>query len=157
MTGQNITITLYHCGADNRVLDKSEYLHDAFEVNGVFRDSIDLHNPVFTVEGTIPASYNYAKIEVVQENITETRYYYIRVENTRKDFTTVYADVDVLMTYLDGILEIPVLCKRTAINWGAKYVFDKNAPIETRKNVAQQGSRDNMTALSSDMIIMTVG
>lgn len=154
-----ITVTLYHCGADNRVLDKTGYLDEGFEVEGVFRDSAELHNPVFTVQGTIPASYNYAKIEVEKDGTSEIRWYYINVENTRTNLSTIYADVDVLMTYLDSILLIPVVCKRSAINWGAKYVFDRFAPIETRKNVSDTPDRlrNEMAYLSDDMVLVTVG
>ena len=152
-----ITVTLYHCGADNRVLDKSGYLDEGLVITGniSFRNSAELHNPIFTVQEDVAASYNYAKID----NNGEVRWYYINVENTRTNLSTIYADVDVLMTYLDSILLIPVVCKRSAINWGAKYVFDRFAPIETRKNVSDvpDASRNNMAYLSDDMVIMTVG
>lgn len=151
-----IDVKLYHFNGDNRQINKT--LSDGIPYTGiVFRDSIDFHNPVFPIEGKIENTYNYCVITFHGETPADdvTKSYFCRVENTRENITMVYCQIDVLTTYKDSILQLPVWCKRSA-KLQTPYIPDNHAPVETRRFVAGNPASE-ISAHSTDMILFTVG
>lgn len=118
-------ITLYHYSGENERVNKTGALSDAASYSGDFRESVDLHNPVFMVNDTIPASYNYCVITVG----SETRYYFTRVENVRTGLSLVHCDLDVLMTF--DVSNVPVIPYRSASAYN-RYIIDASQPVDVR-------------------------
>lgn len=118
-------ITLYHNSAENERVNKIPYLTGETTYSGDFRDSIDLHNPVFMINDTISASYNYCKITVG----TETRYYFARVENVRTGLSMIHCTLDALMTF--DLSSVPVVPVRSESAYN-DYIIDTAQPAETR-------------------------
>ena len=118
-------ITLYHYSGENERVNKIPFLSDDSPYSGDFRESIDLHNPVFMINDTVPASYNYCAITVG----TETRYYFARVENVRTGLSLVHCDLDVLMTF--DVSNVPVIPYRSASAYN-RYIIDSSQPVDVR-------------------------
>lgn len=151
-----IDVIFYHFKGDNRQISKT--LLDGIPFYGVqYRGDIDFHNPVFPIEQTIDDSYNYCGITFHGETPAEdiTKYYFCRIVNTRENLSTAFCDIDVLMTYKNAILQLPVWCKRSAV-LQTPYIPDNRAPVETRRFVAGNPA-DAIGAHSADMVLFTVG
>ena len=118
-------ITLYHYSGENERVNKTGALSDAASYSGDFRESIDLHNPVFMVNDSIPASYNYCVITVG----SETRYYFARVENVRTGLSLVHCVLDVLMSF--DVSNVPVIPYRSASAYN-RYIIDASQPVDVR-------------------------
>ncbi len=154
------SILLYNISDDPKVLDKT--LSGGVSYSGDFRDSIDLHDPVFTVEDTVGAEYNYCSITIEHEAPDPgiTRYYFVRVENVRTGLSLLHCRLDPLMTFNAAIKAAKVCCIRSAVM--AKqtpYIVDPRAPVEQRKRIAGQPdiNTSSIAAYSSSMILLTVG
>ena len=151
-----INVTLYHFNGDNRQISKS--LSDGILYTAVnFRESIDFHDPEFTIEATIDPSYNYCEITFDNESPAEDvhKYYFASVENVREGLSVIRCRIDVLTSYAAAILPLPVWCLRSS-QMQTAYIPDGKAPIETRKFLAGDPA-DAISAHSSDMILFTVG
>lgn len=126
MWGDNMpNITLYHYSGENERVDKSGALSDAANYTGDFRESVDLHNPDFLINDSVPASYNYCAITVG----TETRYYFARVENVRTGLSLLHCDLDVLMSF--DVSNVPVIPYRSASAYN-RYIIDASQPVDVR-------------------------
>lgn len=65
---------------------------------------------------------------------------------------------DVLTTFQTQVLDMQVLCRRSAlVSKQTPYILDQNAPVETRRQVAQQENSTDLAAYSNNMILITVG
>lgn len=151
-----INVTLYHFNGDNRQISKS--LSDGIPYTAVtFRESIDFHDPEFTIEATIDPSYNYCEITFNNESPAEDvkKYYFANVENLREGLSLIRCRIDVLTTYAAAILPLPVWCLRSS-QMQTPYIPDNKAPIETRKFLAGDPASE-IGAHSADMILFTVG
>lgn len=145
------TIYLYRYSGENERVDKTSLLSDVSTYSGNFRDSVDLHSPVFLIEDTIPASYNYCSITVG----TETRYYFARVDNVRTGLSLIHCDIDVLMSF--DISAVPVIPARSA-SANNPYIIDTRQPVETtiqHYNLLFNG--DNLDYNNMSMIAGIVG
>lgn len=80
-------------------VDKSQFLTDSITFKGVFRDEVDILNPIITIETDENLTmYNYAQIEIFG------RYYFIEnVSVVNNNLWTLTLSVDVLYTYKDTI------------------------------------------------------
>lgn len=64
---------------------------------------------------------------------------------------------DALTTFRLGVLETPVVCRRTASGFQSPYIFDENAPVTTERRVRQTENISDLATYSDDMILITVG
>lgn len=120
------TIDFYNYAGENNVLDKSSMLGTSTQYTGDFRDAIDLHNPVFTVNDTLSADFNYCSITA-----DTTRYYFCTVENVRTGLTVVRCNLDVLMTYKSAISNCAVTPLRSGdMTTNNGYIYDGSIPFE---------------------------
>ena len=152
MWGDNMpNISLYHYSGENTLANKTALLTDETPYSGDFRDSVDLHNPVFMVNDSIPASYNYCKITVG----AETRYYFARVENVRTGLSLVHCVLDVLMTF--DISGVPVIPYRSASAYN-RYIIDSSQPVDVRtEHFNLLFSGDNLDYTNMTLIAGIVG
>lgn len=99
-------ITLYsNTASDNRV-DKTDYLTKIEDVSGVFRNDVDIVDPIVRVNIKTP-EFNYAYIEDFN------RYYYVvDTSHIANDLWEISLHCDVLMTYRFALLNCPVFVDR---------------------------------------------
>ena len=119
------SIIMYQYTGENERANKTPYFVAQSAYSGNFRESVDLHNPVFTIEDTIPANYNYCAITVGEI----TRYYFARVENVRTGLSLIHCALDVLMTF--DLSNVPVVPARSESCYN-DYIIDTAQPFETR-------------------------
>ena len=108
-----ISVTLYNINEDNRKIQKT--LTGAVAVTGTiaFRDTAELHSPVFTVGQELSADLNYCAISGADDR-ANPRYYFAEVINARQGLAVVRCRLDVLMTYSYDILnKVKGLAART--------------------------------------------
>lgn len=144
-------ITLYNYTGENTRVNKTLSGGLSFTETVIYRDSMDFHNPVFNLESNISPDYNYCEIE--QDGIT--RYYFCRVENTRRGLSTIYCDLDVLMTF--NVQDVPCIPARSESANNA-YLIDTAQPVETvveHYNVPFNG--DNLDYTNMSLIAGIVG
>ena len=126
-------ITLYQYSGEPERVDKTSMLTSAVQISPqIYRDSIDLHAPVFDVEQNLSAAINFAKIE--QDG--RTWYYFCRIENIRRGLSRVYCDIDVLQTYCnsEAFNAIPIVPQRSASNNAYNaWIADTMQPVEVAK------------------------
>lgn len=145
------SIVLYHNSSENERVNKIPYLSNESAYSGDFRDSIDLHNPVFSINDTVSATYNYCKITVGGE----TRYYFARVENIRTGLSMIHCVLDVLMTF--ELSSVPVVPARSESVYN-DYIIDAMQPAETRvQHYNLLFSGDNLDYNNMTMIAGIVG
>lgn len=119
-----ITVEVGQCLDDNRCLKKT-VTGGWTPVQGSisFRDSANLHDPVFTITDTQSAQqFNYCRIRGIDGL---DRYYYAEVVNVRTNVYQVICTMDVLMTYCNYILQCKGLVKRCCVDgeWNS-YLYD---------------------------------
>lgn len=155
-----LTVTMYNTADDQRILTKT--LSSGVDYSGNIRGTVNLHNPVIDIEGTLTADLNYCKIVVPVDDIpanNQTRYYFCTVENIRTGLSRIYCTLDVLQTFNTAIKNCVVCCKRTYVSQ-TPYINDSLAPIEQRKLIAYQEpatGNANLCAHSGNYIFITVG
>lgn len=144
-------ITLYNYTGENTRVNKTLSNGLLFQETVLYRDSMDFHNPIFNLESNISPDYNYCEIE--QDGIT--RYYFCRVENIRRGLSTIYCDLDVLMTF--NVEDVPCIPARSESVNNA-YLIDTAQPVETvveHYNVPFNG--DNLDYTNMSLIAGIVG
>lgn len=125
-------IWLYNCTAENNRVNKSDYISNAFNIQGSLRNPSDVINPTIIIEKTNPAGslYNYAYITEFR------RWYYIN--NWRSINTNIWeltAHVDVLMTWGAQIKANKAIISRTEdFNNANMYIDDGAFVMDSRKN-----------------------
>ena len=98
-TPSSTGITLYKNNNNNKVVNKGYKLETYKVLNGTFRDSVNILNPVFQIENDEVPECNYCYIADFR------RYYYIdTITCIRTGLYEIECSVDVLYTYKDSIL-----------------------------------------------------
>lgn len=126
-----IEIVLYQCDCDNRTVFKDRFLTQiaTYDQDVTFKDSVDLHSPVFVIRADITAKCNYCCVNGVDDM---QRWYFCRIENVRTGISLVRCDLDVLMMASRQIDKIQVIPKRSSKVWN-DWIYDPNQPVEVAK------------------------
>ncbi len=99
-TPSSTGITLYKNNNNNKVVNKGYKLETYKVLNGTFRDSVNILNPVFQINNDEVPDCNYCYIADFR------RYYYIdTITCVRTGLYEIECSVDVLYTYKDDILK----------------------------------------------------
>lgn len=111
-------VILYNNASDDRVINK--VLIGGLILDGVFRDSVDVMNPVIRIESDAVVNYNYARIPSLN------RYYAITGKEIFRDGVwDVSMTVDVLMSFRGDIMVLPVIVdKQSMPENGDEYIDD---------------------------------
>lgn len=112
-----MTITLYKCSDENTKVSKS--LTSAFNLSGTLRQETSIVNPVIRINGDSSiVGYNYAYIPEF------SRYYFITdIVAVVNGIWDISFSVDVLMSYKQQILALPVIVRRQESNFNS-YLSD---------------------------------
>lgn len=129
-------IALYRSLAEREIVDKRSYIYKVYEVDGFFRDSVDIISPVVRIELTYGKTsslpkFNYAYIEVLK------KYYFIDntviVRTNEKDTNNItimyelYLSEDVLTTFKSNIYLLNVVVNRQEYEYN-EYLKDNLLP-----------------------------
>lgn len=158
-TGENITIDKKIGGV---LLDSTNYS----TLSGVlYVQSMTPYRPLSDLTGEITLAYdvagfsaNYVMINYGSSETPYTKNYFVTDRQLLaggKMLLTLRTDV--LTTFRSGVRSVPVVCRRTACGLQSKYIFDENAPIQTKRDVDQVENATDMCAYSNNMILITVG
>lgn len=121
-------LILYKCSCENNVVNKMQHLKNVLKIEGQFRSSSSISNPIIRIQ-KIDLDFNYVYIEEFD------RFYFlddiIVVNNKLID---IYLSVDVLMTYRNGIYDLEAFIDRNEFKYN-NYLIDKKRIIQQGINV----------------------
>jgi len=125
-----MTINLYRCSADNRVVDKTNYLSDLVTLNCEMVNT-DILDPTIKLSSSY-LTYNYAYIP------SFNRWYFVRGNDTIEGTHIFkFCHVDVLMTYKEEIKNLECLIVRQE-NLKNNNLPDNNLLKQIRKQEEQK-------------------
>lgn len=137
--------TYNYTGERNRV-DKTDYLTNTTDFEGVLNAQFDVLRPVVRFRTNTPVTFNYAYIESLG------RYYF--VDNIKQDgnVCSVSFSVDVLHTYKDKIKQLQaVLVEGENVNG---YASNRNNVYDTRPKTERLEFSENKEFKDAGNIIM---
>ena len=134
----NAVVTLYHNADEHRVLNKR--ISDAREFDIVLKEETSSLNPQIILQSDYDLStYNYAYIDVTN------RYYYCTITLMENGLYVINMEVDVLMSYKDGIKNLIGLVERVEIT---DY---KNMDIPNNDIITQRGTTTKIIKYSRSL------
>lgn len=134
----NAVVTLYHNADEHRVLNKR--LSDEREFNIVLKEETSSLNPQIILQSDYDLStYNYAFINVTN------RYYYCTITLMENGLFVINMEVDVLMSYKDGIKNLIGLVERVE---NTDY---KNMDIPNNDIITQRGTTTKIIKYSRSL------
>ena len=134
----NAVVTLYHNADEHRVLNKR--ISDAREFDIVLKEETSSLNPQIILQSDYDLStYNYAYIDVTN------RYYYCTITLMENGLYVINMEVDVLMSYKDGIINLIGLVERVEIT---DY---KNMDIPNNDIITQRGTTTKIIKYSRSL------
>lgn len=105
----SLDIKLRKCTSENNKIGKSFITADDITLNGTFRSSVNVTDPVIQIQtDTNLSAYNYVEIPTLNR-----KYFMTPIVDSNK-LWTLTCHVDVLDTYADGIKACKALVTRTA-------------------------------------------
>lgn len=109
------------------VVDKNISVNSfALRFRGIFRDNIDLINPIFDIEWTQIPTFNYVYLNMFG------RYYFVdNIECVRNNLYRIYCSIDVLMSYREQLKDLQVYVTRQENNIN-NFIIDNKLPVTTK-------------------------
>lgn len=121
-----IDIYLYNNSSENNRVDKSSYLENVGDINGVLRDECNIIDPVISLELSNPPTFNYVYIP------SFNRYYFVKeFDFVRTRLYRLKLHIDVLMSYKDAIKNLQCLIQRNEYKYN-KYISSR---LPTKNNI----------------------
>lgn len=101
-----MNITLYKTKSESNKINKT--LTSSMSFTGTLKDECSVLNPTIFIESDNLSDYNYLYIKEFN------RYYFINdIKNVRNNIWSITGEVDVLYTYKDKILSLPLILEKT--------------------------------------------
>jgi len=128
-------ITFYENYADDNIIDKTAYLNEVFEGSGSLRDSVNILSPIIRVEYNSVPTFNYAYIHEFNKYYYVSSYEIIRYDT--KLIIDVFLSIDVLHTYKDTLITLPLYYKRYPKQDKVKTntLVDNELPLELKPQI----------------------
>lgn len=140
----SIEVILYKNKSDTHRVDKTEYLTQVGSLMGVLREACSLISPSINVQLNYIPNFNYVYIPIFN------RYYYVtNVTSIRKDLWEISLDIDVLMTYRDGIKKLDAFVVRNEHTYNDFLIDDRR--------VIEQGYDVDVYTLQNDIFDVDEG
>lgn len=115
-------IKLRKCTSENNKIDKDFVPEVDITLNGTFKNSVDVIDPVIQIQtNTNLSEYNYVEIS------TLGRKYFMSPTVDNNKLWTLTCHVDVLDTYADGIKACEALIHRTAADSKIDYYYNDSS------------------------------
>ena len=107
-----MTINLYQSSAEDKRVDKTNYLTSAGTLTGTLKEETSIIDPSILIEQATLPTFNYIYIPDFN------RYYFVsNPVSVRKNLWRINCHVDVLMSYKTGILNMTCLVARNEYNF----------------------------------------
>lgn len=101
-----MNITLYKTKSESNKINKT--LTSSMSFTGTLKDECSVLNPTIFIESDNLSDYNYLYIKEFN------RYYFINdIKNIRNNIWSITGEVDVLYTYKDKILSLPLILEKS--------------------------------------------
>ena len=101
-----MTITLYKTKSESNKINKT--LTSSMSFTGTLKDECSILSPTIFIESENLSDYNYLYIKEFN------RYYFINdIKNVRNNIWSITGEVDVLYTYKDKILSLPLILEKS--------------------------------------------
>lgn len=150
VTESTFEIVTYRSSAEINRVDKTSYLTEVFTYKGYFRNEQNITSPIITIDvkGDNPVpEFNYVYIPLFN------RYYFVTgYEVIRTDLWNVYLEVDVLMTYKNGIKSLRAIVDRNENTYN-ETIPDKNRTFRNGYNVSVENVSNNVFDTSGSFIL----
>lgn len=122
-------LTFQNIAEKNRV-DKSNYLTHISTINGTIRNETSIVNPTIIIENELQPNFNYVYIPQFG------RYYFVNnITSIRNKLWELNLNIDVLMTYKNGILSCNGFIDRNENEFNPN-IIDKKRVIEEGRNIS---------------------
>lgn len=144
-----IDIILYTNNSENNKMDKN--LTTIATIQGQFRSSVDIINPVFRIEATIEqiSALNYIYIQ------SFNRYYFVNnITNFRAGEWDISCHVDVLMSFKNNIRQCKAIIKKQANKWNL-YLDDGSFKVYQNPNILTKSFPSGFT--NYDFVLAVAG
>lgn len=138
-------IILYRSLAEREIVDKRSYIYKVYEVDGFFRDSVDVISPVVRIELTYGKTSNLPKFNYAYINVLN-KYYFIDniviVRTNEKDTNNItimyelYLSEDVLTTFQSSIYGLNVAVNRQEYEYN-DYLKDNLLPCSVVPSIEE--------------------
>lgn len=124
-------IDLFVCTAEHNRVNKSAYLSNRFTLDGAIKKATSTTNIILEIEKSNPVKFNYNYMYISEFN----RYYFIDdIVNNSNNRWTVYASVDVLMSFRNDILSAYAIIEKSELESNANlYLDDGSFVMDSRK------------------------
>ena len=147
-------IMLRKCTSENNKIGKSFVAEVDITLNGTFKSSVDVLDPVIQIQtDTNLSAYNY--VEIAQLG----RKYFMSPTVDNNKLWTLTCHVDVLETYADGIKACEALVQRTAKDSMIDYYYNDGSLYTEQRSVItyQNFKKENVNAtLGTDTYYLIV-
>ena len=142
-------ITLYTNQSEKNKLDK--LLITPYTLTGTLKQECSILNPVFMIEDENPTGYNYAYIPEFG------RYYFISdMVSVRNNLWRIHLAVDVLMSFKDYILNVPVILSDTETT-GSEFYLSGNVWKSKVKELTDIINFPSGLNTNGEFILITAG
>lgn len=141
--GSVFDLNLYQNTAEPNRVDKTSYLTAVDTLSGTLREECSVINPSITIMRTTLPTFNYVYISAFN------RYYFVTgVTAIRMNLWRIDLNVDVLMTYKSGILDLSAVIGRQEFSYNPDLV-DSELPVEKQDEITVE--EISSTAFSTEL------
>lgn len=124
-------INLFTCNAEHNRVNKNAFLSNRFVLDGTIKKATSTLNLIIEVEKSNPVKYDYNYMYISEFD----RYYFIDdIVNVSNNRWQIHASVDVLMSFMNDILQTSAIIEKTETETNANmYLDDGSFIMDTRK------------------------
>lgn len=124
-------ISLFTCNAEHNRVNKNAFLSNRFVLDGTIKKATSTLNLIIEVEKSNPVKYDYNYMYIAEFD----RYYFIDdIVNVSNNRWQIHASVDVLMSFMNDILQTTAIIEKTETETNANmYLDDGSFVMDTRK------------------------
>lgn len=135
-------LDVYKNTSEPHRVDKTNFLEKIGTLLGVFRDTVNVVNPIIRIEGDLP-NYNYMYIGKLN------RYYFVTdYDIVRTGLIDLYLTEDVLMTYREGIYKLKAFVERNE--------YENNPLLVDKKRIIEEGVNVEVHSIENALMSETL-
>lgn len=143
----SFSIQFYNNSAEPNRVDKTNFITLTNTLNGTLRDECSLTNVSVTIQLSNVPTFNYAYIP------SFNRYYYVTdITSIRNGLWEISMEVDVLMTYKNGILNCNGFIDRNEFTKNSN-IIDKKLTVEQGYNITQDVIDNTLFSTSPSFVL----
>lgn len=124
-------INLFTCTAEHNRVNKNPFMANRFVMDGTIKKATSTLNLVIEIEKSNPVKYDYNYMYIAEFD----RYYFIDdIVNVSNNRWQIHASVDVLMSFMNDILQTNAIIDKSELENNANmYLDDGSFVMDSRK------------------------